>query len=133
MVKAKVVAIIAGCILAAGCAAPVGFFLAGGAAGVAGYKYYQGGLTVVYRAPFMETWDAALAATRKLGMLVERSDHDLTTGKIVVKRADGSPVSISLEYKTAKETQVVIRVGHLGDKEASIAIKDKIRDELFKE
>jgi uncharacterized lipoprotein len=131
MSKAKWISVAALWCLLCGCA-PLILFGAGGAAGVAGYKYYEGGLIVIYEAPYMETWDATLVALEQMNLVVERTDHDLTKGTIVAKRVDKSPVSVSLEYKSARETEAVIRVGHLGDEKASEAIKDKIRDVLFK-
>jgi hypothetical protein len=38
---------------------------------------------------------------------------------------------VSLKYQTAKKTEAVIRVGVFGDEPASVAIKDRIRKELF--
>jgi hypothetical protein len=115
-----------------GCAAPVVFFGAGTAAGVTGYKYYRGSLSVVYQAPYMETWDATLKAVENMQMQVQEQKHDLTTGKIVAKRADKKGVHISVKYMSSEETEVVIRVGFLGDQEASMAIKEEIRKVLFK-
>ena len=60
-----------------------------------------------------------------------RSEYDVTSGKITKKTRTDKPVTISIKYKTAKESEVVIRVGHLGDKDASIEIKEGIREILF--
>ena len=67
-----------------------------------------------------------------LKLKIERSDHDLTTGKIHATRADTKDVTISLKYRSARETEVVIRVGLFGDKDASGAIQEKIRSLLVK-
>jgi hypothetical protein len=115
-----------------GCAA-VAFFGVGAAAGVASIKYYQGALTVVLDAPFIDTWDARLKALEDLKFRVEKSDHDLTSGKIHAKGADAKDVSISLKYKSAKQTEALIRVGVFGDEGASMAIKERIRRILVKE
>jgi hypothetical protein len=114
-----------------GCA-PLVFFGAGTAAGVAGYKYYEGALTVIYQAPFMETWDSSLQALNQMNLRVLKSPHDTTSGKITARQADGQPVTVSLKYKSAQETEVIIRVGHLGDKNRSMAIKEEIRKILAK-
>jgi hypothetical protein len=116
----------------AGCAAPIVYFGAGSAAGIAGYKYYRGSLTVVYEAPYMETWDAALRAIENMDLQVREKKHDLTTGKIVAKRADNKKVHITIEYLSSQETEVVIRVGFFGNQDASMAIKEEIRKVLFK-
>jgi hypothetical protein len=64
---------------------------------------------------------------------VERSDRDLTSANIVAKRSDNKPVTISLNYRSANETEAVIRIGHLGNKDASVALKDAIAKVLFGE
>ena len=120
------------CLCLSGCFAAVGF-IAGTAAGVGGYKYYQGKLTVVYQSPFMETWDATLRALEHMNFPVESKDHDLTGGKIAAKKADDTPVRLKLEYKASQETEVGIRVGLFGDQKASVVIKEEIRKQLFKE
>ena len=118
------------CLFCLGCA-PLIFFGAGTAAGIAGYKYYQGKLTVLYQAPFIETWDASLKALENLQCEIVSKKHQLTSGKMDAKRSDGKPVTLSFEYQSTQETKVEIRVGLLGDKAASMAIKDEIKKILF--
>lgn len=127
----RMITLFACCMLLAGCAAPLVFFGAGTAAGVGGYKYYEGVLNVTYKAAYIDTWDAANRAAKNLQLVVTSATHDLTAGKIVARRADGDRVTISLEYKSAGETLVGIRVGTLGDKNASGTIAAQIRRELF--
>ena len=119
------------CFCFIGGCAPLFLFGAGTAVGVAGYKFYHGTLTVIFQAPFMETWDATLKALKEMNMKISLSEHDMTSGKIVARKADNTPVNISIKYKTFKETEAIIRVGPLGDKNASEAIKGKIRAVLF--
>ena len=102
-------------------------------AGIAGYKYYKGTLVVIYEAPFVETWNAALEALARMNISIESSDYDLTSGNIEAKRSDNKPVSISVKYKSTNETEVVIRVGYIGEKEASESIKEWIRKVLFED
>jgi hypothetical protein len=116
-------------VMLSGCA-PLIFFGAGTAAGVAGYKFYDGALNVIYQASYMDTWDAALKALSRMNLKVEKSDHDLKKGEIVAKRPDGTRVTLSIEYKSPNETEAVIRVGFFGDEPASVAIKEKIREIL---
>jgi hypothetical protein len=112
-----------------GCA-PLIFLGAGTAAGVAGYRYYDGALNVIYQASYMDTWDAALKALSRMNLKVEKSDHDTKKGEIQAKRPDGTNVTLSIEYKSSNETEAVIRVGFFGDEAASVAIKEKIREIL---
>jgi hypothetical protein len=106
---------------------------AGAAVGIVAYKYYGGQLTVIYEAPFMETWDATLTALKGMKHEILSADHDHTSGKIVAYGADERSVTISLAYISAEETEVVIRVGYLGDKQVSMSIKERIREVLFRE
>jgi len=128
------------CLCLVGCAGLV-FFGAGTAAGVAGYKYYKGSLTVVFQSPYLKTWDGTLKALESLNFTIENQKRDLTAGHIDdltaghidAKRADSTPVTISLAYKSAEETEIVIRVGILGDMDASNAVKEEIRRNLFED
>jgi len=120
------------CVFFLSSCAPLWFFAAGTAAGIGGYKYYQGALHVIYQAPYMKTWNATLKALEEMGITVESKKHDPTTGEIVARRADKTTVTISLKYRSPEETEVIIRVGLLGDRNASEVIKEKIRDKLFK-
>ena len=129
MIRMKQIICVLFCLMSARCAAVV--FLGGAAAGVAGYKYYEGALEVIYESSFMETWDAALRALDRMDIKVTNKKHDLTSGKISAMRADGKEINLSFEYKSKEETVVTVRVGILGDKRASNTIKEEIRRELF--
>lgn len=113
-----------------GCGALV-VFGAGTAAGVAGYKWYEGALTVIYEAPYIKAWDASLKALEKMGAEIQSQNHDLTKGTIKAELKEKKSVSISLAYKSAQQTEVVIRVGFFGDKDASDVVQENIRKELF--
>jgi len=129
MIRMKLMVCVLICLMSAGCAAVV--FLGGAAAGVAGYKYYEGALEVVYESPFMETWDATLRALDRMDIEVTSKKHDLTAGKINAMGSDLKEVKLSFKYRSKDETVVSIRVGILGDERASDAIKEEIRKELF--
>jgi len=115
-----------------GCAGAV-FFGAGAATGVVGYKYYKGALTVTFEAPLMETYKATLTTLKNQNIEVERTDRDMTSAKIEGRRLDKKPVAVSLTYRSAKETEVEIRVGYLGNKQESVVLKDEIAKVLFGE
>lgn len=132
MIRYKYLLPVLFCFCLAGCA-PLVLFGAGAAAGVGGYKHYKGKLIVVYQAPFIKTWDATLTALEGMNLQILSKEHDLTVGKINAKRVDKKPVHVYLEYRSSQETEVVIRVGWFGDKDASLAIKEDIRKCLFKE
>lgn len=129
MIRVKHMICVLFCLMSASCA-PV-LFLGGAAAGVAGYKYYEGALEVIYESPFMETWDAALRALDRMDIEVTNKKHDLTSGKISGIKSDMQEVKLSFKYRSTEETVVSIRVGVFGDEAASDAIKEGIRKELF--
>ena len=131
MTKKKYFLVLLLCFCLVGCA-PVGFFVAGTAAGVGGYKYYQGALDVIYQAPYMDTWNAAVRVLEDMNFKIDQKSNDAMSGKIEAKRADNKPVIVSLKYKSTNETDVTIRVGIFGDENASNVIKDRIAQELFK-
>lgn len=129
MIRVKHMICVLFCLMLASCA-PV-LFLGGAAAGVAGYKYYEGALEVIYESPFMETWDATLRALDRMDIEVTNKKHDLTSGKISGIKSDMQEVKLSFKYRSTEETVVSIRVGVFGDEAASDAIKEGIRKELF--
>lgn len=129
MIRMKHMICVLFCLMSASCAPVV--FLGGAAAGVAGYKYFEGALEVIYESPFMETWDASLKALDRMDIEVTDKKHDLTTGKISAMTSDEKEVKLSFKYRSTEETVVNIRVGVLGDERASDAIKEEIRKELF--
>ena len=117
MIKAKHVISLIFCFSLAGCAPAI--FLGGAAAGVAGYKFYEGSLEVIYQAPYMDTWDAALRVLERTNIEVTDKKHDYTSGKIEAMGVDEKEIRISVKYKSAEETEVKIRVGVFGDESAS--------------
>ena len=132
MVRVKCVILAVLLLFSSGCGAVI-LAGAGAAAGIASYKYYKGALTVVYKAPFKKTWDASLSALKEMDCKIESSKHDVTSGTIWAKFSNDKPISISLKYKSAAETEAVIRVGALGEKEASLIAKEKIEEALLEE
>jgi hypothetical protein len=117
-------------LLFSGCV-PVAL-VAGAAAGIAGYKYFEGSLTVVYNAPFKSTWKASLEAVEGMELKIEDKTHKLSSGKIKARRTDETVVSVSMKYLSSDQTEVSIKVGLFGDEAESNNIKDKIADVLFK-
>lgn len=132
MIRLRYVLSLLLCLCLTSCA-PVLFGAAGAAAGIAGYKYYKDVLTVVYEAPFDNTWDASIKALEGMGLTIDEKAKKMGTGKISTKEdANNKAVHLTLEYKSPQETEVSIRVGLLGDENASKIIKDKIGSILFK-
>jgi hypothetical protein len=118
------------CLFFVGCA-PVVRLDGGTAAGISGYNYSLGKMTVIFQANFMGTWDGTLIALKKMELYVETNEHSLTKGKILAWGSDMTPVKISIAYQSLEETEVAIKVGKLGEKDASVGITEQIRKALF--
>jgi len=111
---------------------PLALVAFGGAAGVGGYHYYQdkGVLEALIYHPYSAVWDATLRALEDLEYAIESAQKEPTTGKVMAKGEDDTPVVVTLEYESENTTKAVIRVGHMGDKDASLAIKEQIQKAL---
>ena len=111
---------------------PLALVAVGGAAGVGGYQYYQdkGVLEARIYHPYRAVWDATLRALEDLGYAIESAQQEPSAGKVMAKGEDNTPVVVTLEYESDSITKAVIRVGHLGDKDASLAIKEQIQKTL---
>ena len=112
-----------------GCAPMV--FLGGAAAGVGGYKYYQGALAVIYQAPFEDTYEASVKAIETLGYSITERLQKIGSGSIEAVDSNSEKIKLSLNYIASEETEVKIRVGVMGDEATSRVIKDKIADIVF--
>lgn len=106
-------------------------FLGGAAAGVGGYKYIRGEVEVVYQAPFEKTYESSVKAVEALGYSITERSQKIGSGSIEAVDTNAEKVTIRLEYLSAEETEVKIRVGMIGDEATSRIIKDKIADIVF--
>jgi len=107
-----------------GCAA-VGIGL-GVAAGVGAYTYVQGELKADYSYPLDKTWDASLAAMKKLQINITEQQKDAYSGKIMGVDPEGRKVTIKLANKGSTVTSVGVRVGTFGNQDASQKIHKTI-------
>lgn len=112
-----------------GCAALIGAG-AGAGAGVTGYRFIEGELEVNYTKPYEQVWQATNMALKDLEMAIEESEKDQLGAKIKALRADGTKVVIKLKRRPSGITRVKIRVGMLGDQEASDFIERAIERNL---
>jgi uncharacterized lipoprotein len=110
---------------------PLVIFGAGTAAGVAGYKYYEGALRIIYQAPYEDTWTAAVKALENMNISISDKSKELSSGKIAARLSDGRDVKLDVKYQSAQETEVRVRVGVFGDENASMVFKEEIRKVLF--
>jgi hypothetical protein len=61
---------------------------------------------------------------------VETKNMDALGGLIKAKRADGTPVKISLKPLGGSSTDIGVRIGTIGSKEKSERIHDAIRQQI---
>ena len=119
-------------VLALSSCHPLALVAVGGAAGVGGYQYYQekGTFEALIYHPYAAVWDATLRALEDLGYVIESAQKEPTAGKVMAKGEDTTPVVVTLQYESESTTKAVIKVGHMGDKGASLAIKEQIQKAL---
>ena len=104
--------------------------LGGAAAGAVGYKYVQGSFETDYRHPYDQVYDATLTSLKDMNMAVGKTERDAVGAKIEASRADGTPVAIELKKAGPQTTDAKIRVGRLGDEDASRVIANNIASKL---
>ncbi len=102
----------------------------GAGAGVAGYKYVSGTLSVEYVADYDKVWNATLNSLKELDIKIEKVEKDALNGYIKAKKVDGRIVIVKLKNKPSNIVEVRIKVGIFGDEEASKIIKRAIDTEL---
>ncbi len=116
--------------LLSGCAALV----VGGAAVGAGtgtYLYINGELKTDYFAPFDKVWNACEKTVADLRGTQVQPAKEIAQGKITALINDDK-VQIEVTYRGKNQTSVAIRVGLIGDKQASQFLHDKIAENLAK-
>lgn len=112
-------------LLCTGCAAVV----VGGAAAVGTFTYVAGQLKKTYNADLDTTYRVSIAGCESLGMPV--LDREKQLSQATIKTRDGDrDVWITLKTQSSTTTEVSIRVGYLGDEQASRRIHDAIGAKL---
>lgn len=122
LVVSILIASLGGCIVAA---AGVG-----AAIGIGTYSYIRGDLKRTYGTSMDKTWDATIGALEGLNIKVIEKKKDKLKGEIKARRADDSAVAVTVEWSSENVTEVSIRIGTWGDRDASSNIHDKIAKNL---
>lgn len=112
-------------LLCTGCAAVV----VGGAAAVGTYTYVAGQLKKTYNVNLDGAYRASIAACESLGMPVLEREQQLSQATVKTRDADRE-VWITLRAQSSTTTEISIRVGYLGDEQASRRIHDAIGAKL---
>jgi len=91
---------------------------------------YSGGiLDARYAASFDQVWNAALVSLEDLKMPVV-STQKVAGGLINATGTDGTPLQITIQPLSPGNTEVQIKVGAVGNEQASRIINDQIRSRL---
>jgi len=121
--RAVLALILAFGLMASGCAAVV----AAGAAGGAGVVYYQGWLTDQINADVPRTFEATRAGLKELNIAVGEARYDSLKASVNGELSDGTNVYVKMKATEGGTTEISIRVGTLGDKDASHRILRAIK------
>jgi uncharacterized protein YceK len=125
MISVLTMAVLSCALILSGCGA-----LVGGAAGAAGtYAWTQASLEREYQAGLDQTYEATLQAIEEMGMTIEEREKDIASASIEARMADTS-YFISLDRLGEEMTSVSVRVGLLGDEQASRIVHDNINQNL---
>ena len=107
-----------------------GCFVAAVGAGAAGVAYLRGDLEVSVDSNLQRTIAATNRAIDQLQFAKVSENTDALVGTIVARNADDKRIEVRMEGSGTTQTKLRIRVGVLGDEELSMAIYEKIKDNL---
>jgi hypothetical protein len=96
------------------------------------FNYASGNLSAMLSADVQQSYDASLKACDQLQLLPSEKSKDALGAKIVTKTSADKKVTISLKRVSDMNTEIVIEVGMVGDKEISTTLYAKILDNLKK-
>lgn len=102
----------------------------GAGTGVIGYRYVKERLEITYGASYPKVRKAVIVALDRLKVRIKDYRYDEFEGFIKGELASGKPLEIYMKKVSKESTLVTIKVGLLGDKSKSMAIKEEIDREL---
>jgi hypothetical protein len=111
---------------ASGCVA----VLAAGAGGAGTAAWLSGKLSDEMSASYDDTISATKSALKSLDMPITKETKKKSVAQIMSKNADGAEVWIDIRPITTKTTKVEVRVGAMGNKEASSRIIEAIKNRI---
>ncbi len=114
----KLVILLAGLLLASGCAAMMLMSL-GGAAAIGSYKWIEGTMEKDYPRPMQETWNAALKACGDMNLKINSQNYTPTESTIEATQPPDTNVKIQLVARPNQITTVKVRFGLMGNADAS--------------
>lgn len=105
-------------------------YVAAGAAGAAGWVFYDGWLTGKVNKPLNKVHPLTLNVLRNMKMTIQEEAIGVDESKISAKTADGQNVWVILNFDTPNTTKIKVRVGYIGDERSSRNIIEAIERNL---
>lgn len=105
--------------------------LIGAGMSVGTYHVVKGDLSRLYRTNYDRAWEAALLTLEEMKMTVTEKTREETVGKIEAKRFDGSPVRVIIKRKALDVTQLLVRIGSVGDRAKAEIFHEHFRKNVF--
>jgi hypothetical protein len=90
----------------------------------------SGNLVGVESANIKTTYDAALAAVKKMDLPVTRQEQTGLSGIVVAKDLNDKQITIKLQAETLETTRISIRVGFWADEARARVLYSKIKENL---
>jgi hypothetical protein len=101
--------------------------LAGAAGGVGTATWLSGKLSQEFEAPFDRTLKAVESALKSLKLEITEKTVKKDVAQVMSKYTDGRTIWIDIRPISRRQSQVEVRVGALGDKEAAELIIARIK------
>lgn len=103
----------------------------GGVAGAGAVVYEQGQLISHEGAPFEKCLSAVMKSMDELGYAVEKTEKSTAQEKVIARTQAGQKVKITVKWKSKDHTELIVRVGTLGDEGLSRIILNSIRQYIY--
>lgn len=104
--------------------------LVGAAAGAGGISYVKGALSKNLEADVEEAHKATLKALKGLKMFIKSEELNRHSAVVKAEFDDGEEAKVFIDAVTEHVSKVTIRVGFMGDRDASQVILNAIQKQL---
>ncbi len=100
--------------------------IVGAGVGASAYKYVEGSIARDYPVEYSQAWESINTALENLQVSLTASENQGTKGKINGVTQDGKKVAVKITDKGQGVSNVSVRVGMLGDRDAAVRIHEEI-------
>jgi hypothetical protein len=104
--------------------------LVGAAAGAGGMSYAKGALSKNFEANVEKTHKATLKALKGLKLFIKSEELNKHDAMVKAEFEDGEEAKVFIDAVTEHVSKVTIRVGFMGDRDASQVILNAIQKQL---